>query len=282
MTEICADFCLNDLQFIIAPRRNADRKQILKESPMDLVNRLKHYMDSAQVTISQFADRCGIPRPTMSQLMNGRNKRISDEVIGKIHNAFPDLSILWLMFGEGEMVPTRNIAISEPHNALKENTSDTQHSDTLKDSSRRTLEQAFTDSEATGDSLENLLFETTKSLDSAKEHPFEEETTVKENILFETTEPNIQGRTAAPAFTQIPRQTYQPQSSLPHPDDVTRTLCCTAQPASTTQCQASSPQQEDTPRENKRISISPDAHKKITNIVVFYSDNSFQSFLPDA
>lgn len=34
--------------------------------------------------------------------------------------------------------------------------------------------------------------------------------------------------------------------------------------------------------EGKRISISPDAHKKITNIVVFYSDNSFQSFLPDA
>lgn len=28
------------------------------------------------------------------------------------------------------------------------------------------------------------------------------------------------------------------------------------------------------------ISITPDSHKKITNIVVFYSDNSFQSFSP--
>lgn len=28
------------------------------------------------------------------------------------------------------------------------------------------------------------------------------------------------------------------------------------------------------------VSISPDANKKITNIVVFYSDNSFQSFSP--
>lgn len=238
-------------------------------------------MDSAQVTISQFADRCGIPRPTMSQLMNGRNKRISDEVISKIHNAFPDLSILWLMFGEGEMVPTRNIAISEPQNARKEDTSDVQRTDILKDNSQRTLEKAFTDSEATGDSLENLLFETTKSLESVNEHPFVEDTTVKENILFETNEPNIQERTTAPSFTKIPRQTYQPQSPMPHPDDVTRTICCTVQPASTTQGQASS-QQEDSPRENKRISISPDAHKKITNIVVFYSDNSFQSFLPDA
>ena len=37
----------------------------------------------------------------------------------------------------------------------------------------------------------------------------------------------------------------------------------------------------DATSDEPRVSISPDAHKKITNIVVFYSDNSFQSFLPD-
>lgn len=99
---------------------------------MDLVNRLKYYMDHAQVTISQFADRCGIPRPTMSQLINGRNKRISDEVISKIHNAFPDLSVLWLMFGEGDMTTNANIETSEPQIDAKGvlapyQTTDTQH-----------------------------------------------------------------------------------------------------------------------------------------------------------
>jgi hypothetical protein len=34
--------------------------------------------------------------------------------------------------------------------------------------------------------------------------------------------------------------------------------------------------------EYRSLAIAHDSHKKITNIVVFYSDNSFQSFLPDA
>ena len=71
---------------------------------MDLVSRLKLYMDKNGIAISQFADTCGIPRPTMSQLLSGRNKKVSDELISKIHNAYPALSVLWLMFGEGSML----------------------------------------------------------------------------------------------------------------------------------------------------------------------------------
>lgn len=87
---------------------------------MDLVSRLKEYMEYSQIAISQFADTCNIPRPTISQILNGRNKKISDELIGKIHAAFPDLSILWLMFGEGQMHNNSNIQISEAqkHNKL--------------------------------------------------------------------------------------------------------------------------------------------------------------------
>ena len=71
---------------------------------MDLVSRLKQYLDSRQISITQFADECGIPRPTGSQLLAGRNKKVSDEIISKIHAAYPDLNIVWLMFGEGYMV----------------------------------------------------------------------------------------------------------------------------------------------------------------------------------
>lgn len=81
---------------------------------MDIVSRLKIYMDYAQIAISQFADTCNIPRPTISQILNGRNKKISDELIGKIHAAFPDLSVVWLMFGEGPMLINSNIKTSEP------------------------------------------------------------------------------------------------------------------------------------------------------------------------
>jgi len=61
------------------------------------------FLEQAGISNSQFADTCEIPRPTLSQLLNGRNKKVSDEVIGKIHRAYPSLNVMWLMFGDGEM-----------------------------------------------------------------------------------------------------------------------------------------------------------------------------------
>lgn len=81
---------------------------------MDIVTRLKQFMVALNIANSQFADTCRIPRPTISQILNGRNKKISDELISKIHEAYPQLSVLWLMFGEGDMIVGSNIKISEP------------------------------------------------------------------------------------------------------------------------------------------------------------------------
>ncbi len=81
---------------------------------MDIVTRLKSFMTALNIANSQFADTCHIPRPTISQILNGRNKKISDELIGKIHDAYPQLSVMWLMFGEGDMLINSNIQISEP------------------------------------------------------------------------------------------------------------------------------------------------------------------------
>lgn len=71
---------------------------------MDIVSRLKKFLEQAGISNSQFADTCVIPRPTLSQLLNGRNKKVSDEVIAKIHRAYPTLNIMWLLFGDGEML----------------------------------------------------------------------------------------------------------------------------------------------------------------------------------
>lgn len=66
--------------------------------------RLKGFIDSQGLSHSQFSDRCGIPRPSLSQIISGRNKKVSDVIIAQIHKAFPQLSILWLLFGEGPML----------------------------------------------------------------------------------------------------------------------------------------------------------------------------------
>lgn len=70
--------------------------------------------------VTKLADLCQIPRPSMTQLLKGRNKKVSDEVISKIHTAFPQLSVMWLLFGEGDMLIDSNIKISEPQNGLSE------------------------------------------------------------------------------------------------------------------------------------------------------------------
>lgn len=70
----------------------------------NVATRLKFFLENQGLSNSQFADTCGIPRPTLSQLLTGRNKKISDVLVGQIHAAYPQLSVMWLLFGEGQML----------------------------------------------------------------------------------------------------------------------------------------------------------------------------------
>lgn len=70
----------------------------------NFATRLKLFIDSINVSTTQAADFCDIPRPSFSQLLSGRNQKVSDIQIGKIHKAYPELSVMWLMFGEGPML----------------------------------------------------------------------------------------------------------------------------------------------------------------------------------
>lgn len=243
---------------------------------MDVVSRLKYFMDSSGLTISQFADTCNIPRPTMSQLINGRNKRISNEIFDKIHNGFPNLSILWLMFGEGQMLVNENIEISEPQNAILDND----------------LVAERADDERVG-SLQSSLFASSESFLSGNEdeHP-------SKNAGSGTNFAEEVGKAFISDKAEQPRQAVYFSEDVPskaNTDDVVPSSnpyseipSQTPPPHSNQQFQQSgqqssfrSPNHETAHVEAHRVSIAPDSHKKITNIVVFYSDNSFQSFLPD-
>lgn len=80
---------------------------------MEIVDRLIMFRDQTGLSNSQFADQAGIPRPTLSQFLNGRNKRLSDEFVAKLHQAYPNLNVMWLLFGEGDMEIDGNIEFSE-------------------------------------------------------------------------------------------------------------------------------------------------------------------------
>lgn len=70
----------------------------------NIATRLKFFIDSEGFSSSKFADVCGIPRPSLSQLLTGRNKKVSNTFLEQIHSTFPNLSMMWLVFGEGDML----------------------------------------------------------------------------------------------------------------------------------------------------------------------------------
>lgn len=83
-----------------------------------IIERLCKFIETSGLSASQFADRAGIPRPSMSQMLHGRNKSLNNHVLSKLNDAFPELNIVWLLFGRGDMRSNTNIEISEPQNSL--------------------------------------------------------------------------------------------------------------------------------------------------------------------
>ncbi len=128
---------------------------------MDIVTRLIEFKDSTGLTSSQFADKAEIARPTLSQFVNGRNKRLSDELIAKLHTAFPELNISWLLFGEGEMTSAHaddrvaeevpEMRVTEPSGDGETSTEDGAQSDVQKP-----REAVNTDREVTATATQNI------------------------------------------------------------------------------------------------------------------------------
>lgn len=82
---------------------NANLKIFTFMEDSQIAVRLKAIIEHLGLTDSQFADTCSISRPTLSLLLSGKNKKISDVMLAQIHKAFPKISIMWLLFGEGNV-----------------------------------------------------------------------------------------------------------------------------------------------------------------------------------
>lgn len=188
---------------------------------MDIISRIKFFLAEYQIANSQFADKCDIPRPTVSQLLNGRNKKVSDEVISKIHAAYPNLSIMWLLFGEEPML-LAPMETSETHST---DSKQLQYADKDADNGNPFI---------SGDN--NFL-------------PPKEE---NNRIVF---------------GTDISDADNDGNNELANNIDFSRTLESFVRNAHARE---------------KTIdnAVTDDNNKRIVNVIVFYSDNSFESFVP--
>lgn len=255
---------------------------------MDLVNRLKFFLETHQIAISQFADTCRIPRPTLSQILSGRNKKISDELITKIHNAYPELSVLWLMFGEGEMEVPGNIEISEPQNGVKSPYPIAAPAESQQGNSADSENSLFTYSESEkfggenfGENLQNTPADATQTHNTLADEPensisffvdysSSQNSTDAESPVSDTPAASS-GRMPQPSQTAPLSSTSDSAPVNGSPETVMSGAPATETPASHPSIPLSG---------GGSISLQSPEGKKISNIVVFYSDNSFQSFSP--
>lgn len=193
-------------------------------------------MDSKGIASTQFADMCEIPRPTVSQILNGRNKKISDEIIRKIHSAFPSLSVSWLMFGEGDMESISNIQFSAPQKWQKSDI----------DGSRQAENQK--------DGIVGGLFSQGITTDSEKLNSARESSTPH----FQTIDPQPAAQNAAQNLDEeIKAELHgstDSESNNIGPTVISKQTGCG--------------------------SVEKKNGKRIVNIMVFYDDNTFESFIP--
>ena len=64
------------------------------------ISRLKTILNHHELSSASFADLIHVQRSSISHLLNGRNKP-SLEFIMKINEAFKEVELQWLLYGEG-------------------------------------------------------------------------------------------------------------------------------------------------------------------------------------
>lgn len=106
----------------------------------EFIKRLELILDYYGLTASSFADKINVQRSSLSHLLSGRNKP-SLEFIMKIINELPEVTLEWIVFGNGkfpkeEIVYQEQVKIEKPIIASNkiENSSTLKNEDLFSDS----------------------------------------------------------------------------------------------------------------------------------------------------
>lgn len=75
----------------------------------DLSNRIKVFIDYTKMSVRKFAMECGLKQPTLDKHIRGTAEPNVITLIG-IAKRFPELSLEWLLLGEGLMLKNTDAA----------------------------------------------------------------------------------------------------------------------------------------------------------------------------
>jgi transcriptional regulator with XRE-family HTH domain len=76
-----------------------------------MINRFKSLLEQLNLSPSEFADRIGVQRSSVSHVLSGRNKPSLD-FLEKILNVFPDIDSTWLITGRNS--PQKDLPHGDP------------------------------------------------------------------------------------------------------------------------------------------------------------------------
>ncbi len=224
---------------------------------MDIVARLKTFMQTTGLTSSQFADTALIPRPTLSQIISGRNKKISNEVFAKLHEAFPALNMMWLIFGDGHMMDDETFVANDMRQANEIENSDTRQSQLNFDDDAGT---PFDPKNSSGPDIAGIFIQGEK--DAVGTH----------NLTKGT------GSEFPPVINEIIAGATR-RTRIPRNADAKHVSKACIDSGQTTPYN-NIPEKNEKTEGSGTASLTSDPSRRISSIMVFYNDNSFEIFKP--
>lgn len=77
--------------------------RVSKETRQTIGKRLLQYIDLRNISQDELAIQCGVSRPTINNIVNGKSSA-SSELLATMSSVYFDFNINWLVTGRGEML----------------------------------------------------------------------------------------------------------------------------------------------------------------------------------
>lgn len=210
------------------------------------------------ISAAQLAERLDIQRSQVSHLMNNRN-RVSLDIVKKIHHAFPHISLTWLMDHEGDYA-NPGFARTSPSTLFNDPPEETAATDATPNDNRQSVGVG---PEATGE----------KNIDNEKN--VGDTMSVHEPVAMMVTPIDIPisgADTNAPSASGPSTTGYRASENPKNPSNgpIPPDFCSHGEPA----------RPIDAPygTDRQAFYLHPSGSRKITEIVVFYDDGTFETF----
>ncbi len=82
-------------------------------------DRIRQLMLDKAMSQKSFASELCIAEATLSGIFNGRT-RPTNQTVNAIHECFPEVNVMWLMFGEGDMYVSQQPSLASSDSSFEE------------------------------------------------------------------------------------------------------------------------------------------------------------------